>query len=427
MMRASRVLLVLAALAGCASPPGDVAMRADAGSEGDASRLPSADAAAAEPDARAPGPGDAEPNDVDAGAAPEDAGVVASSDAGAPGHDAATPPPPADAWPGTRALLRPTDPMPCADPAVVSEDDAGRVYYVFCTGMSHVWTTSDWVHFRDVRSSTTFDLTGMSTNGRRMGSWWAPGVIFAPALGRYVMWVSVPDAGATDGADGWTARSLAVLTAASPAGPWRFRAIAIDAAAGQMFIDPFPFLDADGGRYVYWKQYGGGVSSSIMGARVDATWTGLAPGSRMEVMNGYGGAGTWEDNVRENPAVWRDASGRHHMLFSGGHWRDDTYATGHAISTCGPLCPSTTSGGWHMRDSGDRGILQVVRAFGHRDFAFGGPGGAVFMNERGDDIVYAAAAHSASGDHTRFLMRDHLAWQNRSPFVDTAGHEPVGY
>jgi hypothetical protein len=72
--------------------------------------------------------------------------------------------------------------MSCADPAVVSEQNAGATYYVFCTSMSHVWKTTDWQHFSDVRSATQFDLTGMSTNGQHIGSWWAPGVIYAPAL-----------------------------------------------------------------------------------------------------------------------------------------------------------------------------------------------------------------------------------------------------
>lgn len=418
-------LAALGLLVGCASPPSAIS-RVDAG--------PQIDGAAPRNDA-SESPRDSGAHETDASdashasdAGPGDAGHDSGSDAGHDaGHDAGPPPPPTDQWPGTHALLRPSSPMPCADPAVVSEEDAGRVYYVFCTGMSHVWTTSNWVDFHDARSSTAFDLSGMSANGRHIGSWWAPGVIYAPALRRYIMWVSVPDASATDGANGWTARSLAVLTASSPSGPWAFRAIAADAGSNEMFIDPFPFVDADGGRYVYWKQYGGSLSSSIMGARVDAAWTGIVGGSRMEVMNGYGGAGTWEDNVRENPAVWRDGSGHHHLIFSGGHWRDDTYATGHAVSTCGALCPISRSGGWHMADSGDRGILQVVRAFHHPDFTHGGPGGAVFMNDRATDIVYAAAAHSRSGDTTRFLMRDHVSWQRGAPFVDTSGHQPVGY
>ena len=327
----------------------------------------------------------------------------------------------------TTALLRPANPMPCADPAVVSENGAGQVFYVFCTSMSHVWKTTNWVSFTDVRASVTFDLTGMSANGRQLGSWWAQGIVYAPALSRYVMWVSVPDAQATNNS-GWDTRSLAVLTASSPLGPWAFRSLAIDGAVGQQFIDPFLFIDHDGGRYVYWKQYGGGVTSSIVGARVDASWTQVVAGTQLVIMNGYGGAGTWEDNVRENPAVsWDPVAQRHHLIFSGGHWFNDTYATGHAISSCGPLCPSTQTGGWHMRDSGDRNILQVVRSLGNPNFANGGPGGAVFLDDSAQDIIYAAAAKSANGVTTRYLMRDRVRWQNLSPFVDTAGHEPLGY
>ncbi|MGZ3419079.1 MAG: family 43 glycosylhydrolase, partial [Polyangiales bacterium] len=246
----------------------------------------------------------------------------------------------------TTALLRPDNPMPCADPAVVSENDAGKVFYVYCTSMSHVWKTTDWISFSDVRSSVTFNLGGLSANGKEIGSWWAPGLVYSPALEKYVMWVSVPDAQGTKGTDGWDTRSLAVLTAGSPDGPWTYEALAIDAKPGEHFIDPFLFIDSDGLRFAYWKQYGGAVSSSIMGARIDATWTNLVAGTSMEVMNGFGGTGTWEDNVRENPAVVRDSGGRYHMIFSGGHWFNDTYATGHALSSCGPLCPASSAGGW---------------------------------------------------------------------------------
>jgi hypothetical protein len=327
--------------------------------------------------------------------------------------------------PPTTALLRPDKPMPCADPAVVSENDAGKMFYVFCTSMSHVWKTSDWITFADVRSSVSFALGGLSDNGKEIGSWWAPGLVYSAALKKYVMWVSVPDAQGTKGTDGWDTRSIAVLTASSPDGAWSYEGLAIDGAKGEHFIDPFMFIDKDGSRFAYWKQYGGGVSSSIMGARVDATWTKLVAGSSMEVMNGYGGPGTWEDNIRENPAVIRDADGRYHMLFSGGHWFNDTYATAHALSSCGPLCPPSTSGGWHMVDSDDRGILQVVRSTGNTNFTNGGPGGAVFVGD--DRIVYAAAAKSKSGDKTRYLMLDTVKWAKGAPFVDTAGHEPLGY
>jgi hypothetical protein len=59
--------------------------------------------------------------------------------------------------------------------------------------------------------------------------------------------------------------------------------------------------------------------------------------------------------------------------------------------------------------------------------AGGGPGGAVFLDETGMEIVYAAAAKSASGDAARYLMLDDLKWKNRAPYVDTAGHLPLGF
>lgn len=360
-------------------------------------------------------------NDTESTDAFDSAVLDAMVDTAAPPKDASPPAP-------TTALLRPDKPMPCADPAVVSEKGASKVFYVYCTSMSHVWKTSDWVSFTDVRSSVGFTLAGMADNGKMIGSWWAPGLVYSKALDQYVMWVSVPDAqGTNTPGDGWDTRSLAVLTSAAPDGPWTFRGLAVDAKVGEHFIDPFLFIDSDGLGYAYWKQYGGGVSSSIMGARLDAKLGGLVAGTSIEVMNGFGGAGTWEDNVRENPAVVRDSGGRYHMLFSGGHWFNDTYATAHALSSCGPLCPASTSGGWHMADSGDRGVLQVVRSVGNASFANGGPGGAVFLDDAADRIVYAAAAKSASGDKTRYLMLDAIEWQSRAPFVDTKGHEPHGY
>jgi hypothetical protein len=339
-----------------------------------------------------------------------------------PPRDVPTPPP---VSPMTGLLLDGTRPMPCADPALFSAANAEGTYYAYCTGMSHVWTTSDWARFDDRRAATRFNLDGMPANGRALGSWWAPGIVYAPDLRRYVMWVSVPDARARHTADGWDTRSLAVLTSATPTGPWDYRNLGLAATAnGQHFIDPFLFRDRDGRRYVFFKRYGGGVSSSIMGAALDATWQHVVAGSQVEVMNGYGGAGTWEDNVRENPAVDYDpATGHHHMLFSGAHWADDSYATGHSLSTCGPLCVRSGPG-WHFVASGDRGIPQVVRANGVAAFRRGGPGGAVFQDDRARFIVYAAAARSAAGDSTRYLMRQAIRWRNDAPYVDTAGHRP---
>jgi hypothetical protein len=68
-----------------------------------------------------------------------------------------------------------------------------------------------------------------------------------------------------------------------------------------------------------------------------------------------------------------------------------------------------------------------VRSIGNPKFANGGPGGAVFVDDTAKQIVYAAAAKSASGDKTRYLMLDDVKWAMGAPYVDTAGHEPLGF
>ncbi len=444
-MRKLSLCLVLLASA-CSDP--DVATAPDAAVDDrpapDPDRTPDADAPLDGEDIDAPAdsldaPTDALDAPADSLDAPTDALDAPTDALDAPDARDVTPPrdvtsspdvsPPRDApapTPMTGLLRDGSAPLPCADPALFSAQGARGTYYAYCTGMAHVWSTSDWARFDDLRASTRFDLTGMSANGRQMGSWWAPDVVYAPDLRRYVMWVSVPDARATRDASGWDTRSLAVLTAETPTGPWIFRGLGLAAtAAGQHFIDPFLFRDHDGRRYVFFKRYGGGVSSSIVGAALDANWLHLVAGSQVEIVDGFGGPGTWEQNVRENPAVYYDPATRHHhMLFSGGHWDDDSYATGHALSACGPLCTRAASGGWHMVSSGDRGVVQVTQARGDANFRHGGPGGAVFQDDRARFIVFAAAARSARGDAARYLMREPIAWRNDAPYVDRAGHRP---
>lgn len=323
---------------------------------------------------------------------------------------------------GTTGLLRSDGKaLPCADPTVFSKQNLKATYYVYCTSMSHVFRTSDWTTFTDVRDDVSFNNTGLPENGKKIGSWWAPSIVYAPGANRYVMMVSVPD-GQGEIVDGrWDTRSIAVFFSSSPTGPWTFQRIALDAAKGDLYIDPELFLSPrDGGHFVYWKQYGKSVNSRIAGSRLSSDWTTLQ-GARAELLNGYGGAGSWEDNVRENPAMlYRAGTDTFQLLWSGGHWFDHTYATGHSISDS-PLT------GFGFRVSGDRGVEQVVQA---RDltvkFANGGPGGAVWQDDEGLYIVYAAAAQGRADD-TRYLLRERVTWQNGAPYVDNAKHHPSGF
>lgn len=322
---------------------------------------------------------------------------------------------------GTTGLLRSDGkPLPCADPTVFSRQNLKATYYVYCTSMSHVWKTSDWISFKDVRDEVDFNNAGLPENGKKIGSWWAPSIVYAPGANRYVMMVSVPDGQGAIVDSRWDTRSIAVFFAPSPTGPWTFQRLVLDAAKGDLYIDPELFLSPkDGGHFVYWKQYGKSVSSRIVGSRLSPDWTTLQ-GTRVNLLDGYGGPGSWEDNVRENPAMlYRPGAETFHLLWSGAHWYDHTYATGHSISE-NPLT------GFGFRSSGDRGVEQVVQT---RDlpskFANGGPGGAVWQDDEGLFIVYAAAAQGR-GDAARYLMRERVAWQNGAPYVDTTKHHPSG-
>lgn len=314
-----------------------------------------------------------------------------------------------------------SSPLACADPTIFSENGRENRWFVFCTGMRHVWTTTDWKSFQNERPSLVFDFGTMPAASKQTDAWWAPTVTYDGAEGRYVLWVSVIDGRSSRG----DTRSLAVFKASAPLGPWSYAGMGHSATAdGQMIIDPMIMPDANGHHYLYWKQYGGGLPSRLMGARLGPLLTRF-DGLPVELLNGFD-TSSWEGNCRENPAVWEDANDRKwHMLYSGAYWAGGGYATGHAVSECGPLC-TDPGRGWRIEASTNRGVPQVVQAKGDANFQFGGPGGAVWGGRRGEWIVYAAAARSAKGDHTRYLLKDNLRWERGAPFVDTAEHRPTG-
>jgi Glycosyl hydrolases family 43 len=100
-------------------------------------------------------------------------------------------------------------------------------------------------------------------------------------------------------------------------------------------IDPHPFVDGDGTPYLLWKADGNAVgrASVLYVQRLTVDGLGLEgePAQLLRVDAG------WEDPLIENPALVH-AGGRYLLLYSGGWWESDGYATGYA--TCdGPLGP----------------------------------------------------------------------------------------
>ncbi|HEY1960182.1 MAG TPA: family 43 glycosylhydrolase [Polyangiaceae bacterium] len=319
-------------------------------------------------------------------------------------------------------LMNAGKPMPCADPAPISTANDEKTWFVYCTGMNHVWKTSDWTSFSDAASSLVFHFGSLNALGRNTNTWWAPSILYLPSKKTYALWVSVEDGNqASD-----DRRSLAVFSGPSPTGPWTFERYGKRAAAnGEHHIDPGLVTGSGGAHWLYWKSYGGTAQSAINGAALGGDALAIA-GEPVKLFDGYDMNG-WEQHVRENPSVWENPqTGVWHMLYSGAAWADSTYATGHAFSTCGALCRS--AGGWRIASAEDRGVAQVMQAKNDATFAHGGPGGAAWLGSSGNWIVFAAAARSKQGDKTRYLFRQHLTWgANHSPYVNTAKHIPSGF
>jgi hypothetical protein len=139
-------------------------------------------------------------------------------------------------------------------------------------------------------------------------------------------------------------------------------------------IDPFPFVDEQGVPHLLWKADGNavGIASRLYSQRLTADGLGLE-GEPVELLRS---GSAWEQPLIENPAM-AVVDGRYVLLYSGGWWESEGYATGYA--TCaGPAGPCDKV---------------TVDAPAHRgaDGEAGSGGAASFRGPAGDDwVVYHA-------------------------------------
>jgi beta-xylosidase len=139
-------------------------------------------------------------------------------------------------------------------------------------------------------------------------------------------------------------------------------------------IDPYPFVDASGDAYLLWKADGNavGIASRLYSQRLRADGVALE-GEPVELLRSSAG---WERPLIENPAMTL-LDGYYVLLYSGGWWESDGYATGYA--TCagpaGPCTKVTVDGPIHRGARGEAG-----------------PGGAAVFAGPGADrwVVYHA-------------------------------------
>jgi beta-xylosidase len=226
--------------------------------------------------------------------------------------------------PAPLAPRAPADGRDAPDPFVLRDDNRWVLY-------------STQVGFLNIPAATAGDLAAWSPptdalpvlpEWAEWGRTWAPGALERP--GGFVLYFA-----ALSRATG--RQCIGAATAADATGPFAPASpepLVCQADLGGS-IDPHPFVDDDGTPYLLWKADGNAVgrASVLYAQRLTVDGLGLEgdPAPLLRVDAG------WEDPLIENPALV-DVGGRYVLLYSGGWWESDGYATGYA--TCdGPLGP----------------------------------------------------------------------------------------
>jgi xylan 1,4-beta-xylosidase len=182
------------------------------------------------------------------------------------------------------------------DPTIVR---AGGTFYASATTSAWapvfpIFRSPDLVNWRQI--GAILPTPPAWTNGK----FWAPELAHEP--GRYLAYWG---AARRDGRP-----CIALSTAARPEGPWRYRGRVACPPSGA--IDPAPFRDADGSRWLLWKQMGPGNGIRIQ--RLDASGR-FTRGPSVALIRPDT---RWEQSVTEGPSLVR-SGGRYLLFYAGGH------------------------------------------------------------------------------------------------------------
>jgi arabinan endo-1,5-alpha-L-arabinosidase len=233
--------------------------------------------------------------------------------------------------------------------------------------------------------------------------YWAPEVVAAD--GRWWMYYSV--------GRGDLGHSLRVGVADEPAGP--YRDLGVDLTPDERFaIDPHPFVDADGTRYLFYARdvlEGPRVGTMLavdvldgMDRLAGRSTDVLTPSGDWQIFRRgrsmYGQVYDW--HTLEGPFV-RRRDDRYVLFYSGGNWEEPTYGVGWAEAEH-PLGP------WREQ-VGRPPLLRTVP--GH----VVGPGhNCVVPGPDGQDVVVYHAWDA--GQVARRLCIDPLGWTPAGPVAD---------
>ena len=324
------------------------------------------------------------------------ASIAGAADGASPGADPSAP---------AAAYTNPVLGGNFADPGVLRVDDA---WYAYATGDLTV----------NIQVAHSTDLVTWERSGEalpRLPFWqpsakgltWAPEVVATSA--GYVMYYTGRDVQAGR-------QCLAVAVADAPEGPF------VDTSDRPFLcqhdlggsIDPFPFQDADGARYLLWKNDGNccGLPTRIWIAALSVDGLALT-GDPVDV--GLVNDAPWEGGLIEAPTLLVHA-GTYYLLYSANAYDSALYAVGYATSATlmGPYV-----------DAPQSPILTS-------DADAAGPGGqAVVVDDEGDPwVLYHAWDPERVGDAiggARSMWLDELIFTDEGLTVDgpDAGPRPA--
>jgi beta-xylosidase len=237
----------------------------------------------------------------------------------------------------------PADGRDAPDPFLLQDGDRW-VLYSTQVGLANVpvATTPDLATW-----STPIDALPELPAWAEWGHTWAPGVLQRPS--GFVLYFAARSR--TTGR-----QCIGAATSTSATGPFTSTSpepLVCQPELGGS-IDPHPFGDTDGTAYLLWKADGNAIgrASALFSQRLRPD--GLALQRQATPLLHYDAA--WEAPLVENPALVR-VDGRYALLYSGGWWETDGYATGYATcdSPLGPCAKVTTERPLHSSDSGVAG------------------------------------------------------------------------
>jgi beta-xylosidase len=289
-------------------------------------------------------------------------------------------------------------PMPVLDQDFPDPDvlQVGDTYYAYATQKPgpnqnlQVATSKDLKTWQPLETDPLPELPVWSTTGRT----WAPDV--SKAGKGYVMYFSAhsvdPDL-----------QCIGVARGTSPAGPFTnvgSKPLVCPADAGGA-IDPASFVDADGTRYLLWKNDGNccGKDTWLHLQKTSPDGLTLAgPAVRLVKQDQ-----TWEGNLVEAPTLVRHGS-QYTLLYSANAYSGDQYATGYA--TADKLTGPYRKAPQPLLSTSGTGVI--------------GPGGQdVVPGPGGKDYLAVHGWDPAITHRSMYLLP--VTWQGGKPVVAPAG------